>query len=57
MEFRNVNVLKHLMINDQYKLDIVDRPVKCKTITCNYIHYFMIISHYLFFDLTISCIL
>ena len=55
MEFRNVNVLKHFMINDQYKLDIVDRPVKCKT--CNYIHYFMIISNYLFFDLTISCIL
>ena len=45
------------MINDQYKLDIVDRLVNCKTIKCNYVHYFMIISNYLFFDLTISCIL
>jgi hypothetical protein len=45
------------MINDQYKLhvvDIVDRLVHCKTIKCNYVHYFMIISNYLFFDLTIS---
>jgi hypothetical protein len=45
------------MINDQYKLDIVDGLVNCKTIKCNYVHYFMIISNYLFYDLTISCIL
>ena len=56
MKFRNINVLNHFMINDQYKLDIVDRFVNCKTIKCNYVHYFMIISNYLFFDLTISCI-
>jgi hypothetical protein len=43
-KFRNINVLNHLMINDQYKLDIVDRLVNCKTIKCNYVHYFMIIS-------------
>jgi hypothetical protein len=30
--------------------------VNCKTIKCNYVHYFMIISNYLFFDQTISCI-
>ena len=66
MKFRNINLLNHFMINDQYKLDIVDRLVNCKTITCNYVHYFMItrilytslmiISNYLFFYLTISCI-
>ena len=39
------------MINDQYKVEFVDRLVNCKTITCNHIHYFMIISNYLFFDL------
>jgi hypothetical protein len=32
------------MINDQYKLDIVDQLVNCKTIKCNYVHYFMIIK-------------
>jgi hypothetical protein len=53
----NIYFFKHFMINDQYKLDIVDRLVNCKTIKCNYVHYFMIISNYLFFDLTISCIL
>jgi hypothetical protein len=26
------------MINDQYKLDIVDRLDNCKTIKCNYVH-------------------
>ena len=57
MKFRNINFFKHFIINDQYKLDIVDRLVNCKTIKCNYVHYFMIISNYLFFDLTISCIL
>ena len=66
MKFRNINLLNHFMINDQYKLDIVDRLVNCKTIKCNYVHYFMItrilytslmiISNYLFFDQTISCI-
>ena len=56
MKFRNIFFFKHFMINDQYKLDIVDRFVNCKTIKCNYVHYFMIISNYLFFDLTISCI-
>ena len=56
MKFRNINCLNHFIINDQYKLDIVDRLVNCKTIKCNYVHYFMIISSYLFFDLTISCI-
>ena len=61
MKFRNINFLNHFMINDQYKLDIVGRlfvsiVVNCKTIKCNYVHYFMIISNYLFFDLTISCI-
>jgi hypothetical protein len=24
MKFRNINLLNHFMINDQYKLDIVD---------------------------------
>jgi hypothetical protein len=57
MKFRNINFFKHFMINDQYKLVIVDRLVNCKTIKCNYVHYFMISSNYLFFDLTISCIL
>ena len=57
MKFRNINYLKHFMINDQYKLDIVDGLVNCKTIKCNYVHYFMIISNYLFFDLTTSWIL
>jgi len=57
MKFRNIDILKHFMINDQYKLDIVDRLVNCKTIKYNYVHYFMIIRDYLFFDLTISCIL
>ena len=47
MKFWNINFLKHFMINDQYKLDIVDRLVNCKTIKCNYVHYFMIISNYL----------
>jgi hypothetical protein len=56
MKFRNINLLNHFMINDQYKLDSVDRLVNCKTIKCNYVHYFMIISNYLFFDQTISCI-
>ena len=56
MKFRNNNFLNHFMINDQYKLDIVDRLVNCKTIQCNYVHYFMIISNYVFFDLTIYCI-
>ena len=51
MKFRNINLLNHFMINDQYKLDIVDRLVNCKTIKCNYVHYFMIISNYVFFDL------
>jgi hypothetical protein len=54
LAFRNINVLNHLMINDQYKLDIVDQLVNCKTIKCNYVHYFMIINNYLFFDLTKS---
>ena len=40
MKFRNINLLNHFMINDQYKLDIVDRLVNCKTIKCNYVHYF-----------------
>ena len=57
MKFRNINFFKHFMINDQYKLDIVDRLVNCKTIKCNYVHYFMISSNYLLFDQTISCIL
>ena len=39
------------MINDQYKLEFVDRLVNCKTIKCNHVHYFMIISNDLFFDL------
>jgi hypothetical protein len=66
IKFRYINLLNHFMINDQYKLDIVDRLVNCKTIKCNYVHYFMItsilytslmiISNYLIFDLTISCI-
>ena len=56
MKFRNINFLNHFMINDQYKLGIVDRFVNCKTLKYNYVHYFMIISNYLFFDLTISCI-
>jgi hypothetical protein len=66
MKFWNINLLNHFMINDQYKLDIVDRLVNCKTIKCNYVHNFMItrilytslmiISNYLFFDQTISCI-
>ena len=66
MKFRNINFLNHFMINGhyklfvwmQYKLDIVDQLVNCKTIKCNYdyVHYFMIISNYLFFDLTICCI-
>ena len=43
MKFRNINFFKHFIINDQYKLDIVDRLVNCKTIKCNYVHYFMII--------------
>jgi hypothetical protein len=43
MKFRNINFLKHFMINDQYKLDIVDQLVNCKTIKCNYVHYFMMI--------------
>ena len=29
------------MINDQYKLDIVDRFVNCKTIKCNYVIMFI----------------
>ena len=52
MKFRNINFLNHFMINDQYKLDIVDRLVNCKTIKCNYVHDFMMISNYLFFDLS-----
>jgi hypothetical protein len=43
MKFRNINLFKHFIINDQYQLDIVDRLDNCKTIKCNYVHYFMII--------------
>jgi len=44
MKFRNINFLKHFMINDQYKLDIVDRFVNCKTIKCNYVHNLIAVS-------------
>jgi hypothetical protein len=39
MKFRNINLLNHFMINDQYKLDIVDRQTEISLLTKSGSHY------------------